>query len=244
MTHEAYSIIGTQSNIVIIADHASNYVPDDIDLGICPSLLNQHMAIDIGVAGVAGCMSNILPSQAILGGVSRLVIDYNREEYAKGLIPLESDGHEIPGNIQADREARISRFYNPYHDAVTALLDDITDGEDKTTPFILSLHSFTPGLSSRPDEARPWDIGILYNQDDRAARLAIPMLQALGLCVGDQLPYSGTILNATMNRHAEARNIPYLGVEIRQDHIGDAAGQKLWAERLAPVVRYCANALC
>ncbi len=54
--------------------------------------------------------------------------------------------------------------------------------------------------------------------------------------VGDNEPYSGKLLNATMNRHAEAEGRPYLGIEIRQDQIGHAAGQAEWAERL---VRLC-----
>lgn len=55
------------------------------------------------------------------------------------------------------------------------------------------------------------------------------------MVVGDQQPYSGKILNATMNRHAEAHGRPYLGIEIRQDEIGDEAGQALWASRLARI---------
>jgi predicted N-formylglutamate amidohydrolase len=51
--------------------------------------------------------------------------------------------------------------------------------------------------------------------------------------VGDQQPYSGRLLNATMNRHAEAEGRPYVGIEVRQDLIADAAGQAQWAERLA-----------
>ena len=108
-------------------------------------------------------------------------------------------------------EVRLDRFHRPYHAEVARLLSAMD------RPFILSLHSFTPSLSSEPDKARPWEIGILYNDDDRAARLAIPMLREAGLVVGDQLPYSGKLLNATMNRHAEANGIPYLGVEMRQD---------------------------
>ena len=73
---------------------------------------------------------------------------------------------------------------------------------------------------------------MLYNEDDRAARLAIPLLAAEGLVVGDQEPYSGRQLNYTMNRHAEAKGRPYLGIEIRQDQIGDAAGQARWADIL------------
>ena len=40
--------------ILLIADHASAFVPDDIDLGIDPALLANHIAIDIGVAVDAG----------------------------------------------------------------------------------------------------------------------------------------------------------------------------------------------
>jgi predicted N-formylglutamate amidohydrolase len=76
---------------------------------------------------------------------------------------------------------------------------------------------------------------VLYNQDERGARLAIPLLETEGLIVGDQQPYSGKILNATMNRHAEADGRPYFGIEIRQDLIGHEGGQAEWAERLARI---------
>ena len=99
--------------------------------------------------------------------------------------------------------------------------------------LILSLHSFTPQLESHPDQQRPWQVGVLYNADDRAARIAIPLLKAEGLCVGDQQPYSGKLLNATMNRHAEGNGIPYIGIEMRQDLVRDAAGQALFAQRLS-----------
>src|SRR3546814_7710249 len=82
-------------------------------------------------------------------------------------------------------------FHHPYHHHVARLL------ERMASPFILSVHSFTPRLASDPGQKRPWDIGVLYNRDDRAARIAIPMLEAAGLKVGDQLPYSGKVLNAT-----------------------------------------------
>jgi predicted N-formylglutamate amidohydrolase len=107
---------------------------------------------------------------------------------------------------------------------------------------LLSLHSFTPSLQSRQEE-RPWDIGVLYNEDDRAARIAIPLLEAAGLHVGDQLPYSGKQLNATMNRHGEGNGIPYLGVEMRQDLVSDAAGQRRFAGILAPILMECRKSL-
>jgi predicted N-formylglutamate amidohydrolase len=224
-------------DILIVADHASAHVPADIELGIDPGLMTQHIAIDIGVAEVSALLTAQLGCTAILGGVSRLVIDLNREEDAPGLLPVMSDGHPIPGNRDADLSERMRRFHHPYHNAVAARLAAMT------SPFILSLHSFTPQLASDPGQERPWDIGVLYNADDRAARIAIPLFEAAGLTVGDQLPYSGQLLNATMNRHAEANGIPYLGIEMRQDRVSDAAGQARFAGILGPVLLACRGAL-
>lgn len=236
--NEAFTQIdGGDLDLLIIADHASAHIPADIDLGIEPTLLREHVAIDIGVAEVSALLAAQLGGTAILGGVSRLVIDLNREEDAPGLLPVMSDGHAIPGNRGADLAERMVRFHHPYHHQVERLLDGMT------SPFILSVHSFTPRLASDPGQQRPWDIGILYNEDDRAARIAIPLLTAAGLHVGDQLPYSGQLLNATMNRHAEANGIPYLGIEMRQDLVGDAAGQARFAALLGPVVLACRSAL-
>ena len=231
VTHAAYQLVGTPrfGGVLIVSDHASNRVPDDIDLGVPADLLDQHVAVDIGVGGVAALMAQRPGTAAFLGNVSRLVCDFNRDEHAPTVVPIVSDGHPVPGNVldHADHEQRLMRFFRPYHDALAATLD--------ATPqaLILSLHSFTPALTSNPDERRPWHVGVLYNNDDRAARLAIPLLEAEGLVVGDQQPYSGKLLNATMNRHAEAEGRPYLGIEVRQDQIGTAEGQARWAELLA-----------
>jgi len=40
-----------------------------------------------------------------------------------------------------------------------------------------------------------------------------------------------------MDRHAEADGRPYLGIEVRQDQIGDPAGQAEWAERLVRIAK-------
>lgn len=238
MSEEAFRLVGEPraGGILVVCDHASNRVPDDIDLGIDPALLNEHVAIDIGVAEVAERMARTPGIAAFLGHVSRLVCDFNREEDAAAVIPHASDGHEIPGNLFdiAGREERLARFHRPYHEALASWL------QRHPPALILSLHSFTPRLETRPEELRPWEVGVLYNEDDRAPRLAIPLLEAEGLTVGDQQPYSGKLLNATMNRHAEAEGRPYLGIEVRQDQITDPAGQALWAERLARICQQIA----
>jgi predicted N-formylglutamate amidohydrolase len=241
MTPEAYQILGTPrfGGILVVSDHASNRVPTDINLGIDPALLDQHIAVDIGVAGIAAHMAQRPGIAAFLGGVSRLVCDFNRDEHGPTVCPIASDGHAIPGNAldHAGHEARLARFYRPYHDALARLLDEAPPS------LILSLHSFTPQLASDPSTQRPWQVGVLYNEDDRASRLAIPLLEAEGLVVGDQEPYSGRLLNATMNRHAEAEGRPYFGVEVRQNQIEDPANHALWAERLARIANRIAIAL-
>lgn len=233
---EAWVQIGTPraGSILLIGDHASNHVPDDIDLGIDTALLNNHIAIDIGVAEVAGRLVEAgSVDAAILGGVSRLVVDCNREAEAPGAVPIASDGHAIPGNALSHdaREARLQRFFHPYHAHIAAVI------AAHRPAFILSLHSFTPSLASDPDQQRPWQVGVLYGEDERLAVPAIAALRDQGLNVGDQLPYSGKLLNATMNRHAEANDIPYVGIEMRQDLASDPAGHARWAEWLGIMCR-------
>ena len=225
-----YRQIGTprRGGIVCVADHASNHVPDDIPLGIPDDLLNEHIAVDIGVEGVAERMALRHNIPGHLATISRLVCDFHREEDHPNLVPAESDGHLIPGNIGADIEARLDRFYRPYHKAMAGWLDAIEPS------LIISLHSFTPAMRSC-DKPRPWEIALLYNQDDRAARHAIRLFSELGLTVGDNEPYSGKQLNATMNRHAEAYRRPYLAIEVRQDQILTRADQVRWASMIADV---------
>ncbi len=239
MNQPPYRYAGTArpGGILVVADHASNRVPEGVDLGIDPALLNEHIAVDIGVADVAERMADQPGIAAYLGNVSRLVCDFNRDPDAPGILPQASDGYPVPGNVLCanGREERLSRFFEPYHCRLAALLDEAPPA------LILSLHSFTPRLATC-DKPRPWHIGVLYNDDDRAARVAIPLLEAQGLVVGDQLPYSGKILNATMNRHAEAMGRLYLGMELRQDLIAGEAGQAEWAERLTRVCNEVAQA--
>ena len=174
MEHEAFRILGTPrfGGILVVSDHASNRVPADIDLGIAPELLDQHVAIDIGVGAIGAIMAERPGIAAFQGAVSRLVCDFNRDEHLPTVVPVASDGHAIPGNAldHAGHEARLARFFRPYHEALAATI------EAAPPALILSLHSFTPRLATS-EEPRPWHVGVLYNADERAARLAIPSEQ-------------------------------------------------------------------
>lgn len=241
MMADPFRILGEPKigGVLIIGDHASNAVPGDVALGLDADNLNAHIAWDIGVDPVAHILTQDTRFAAFLGRYSRLVVDLNREEDEAGAIPSESDGRRIPGNDldQEQRADRIVQYHRPYHDRLATLLRDCRPA------LILSLHSFTPALKTRPEEARPWDVGVLYNAHEAASKTAIPFLQDAGLNVGDQLPYSGKLLNATMNRHAEANDIPYIGIEMRQDLVGDAAGQARFAHILSGMCHFVSEQL-
>ncbi len=230
-------LVGKPGGILLICDHASKTVPPGVDLGIDPALLDKHIAIDIGAAPLTRALAARFEVPAILATVSRLVIDLHRQPDHPSLIPATSDGHVVPGNIDADRLDRIARFHAPYHRAIATL---IREGRPS---LLASIHSFTPQLESGGAGERPWQAGILSNRDRRAADLAVALLREAGIVTGDNQPYSGRVLNATLNRHGEAAGIPSLAIEIRNDLISDTAGVARWTDILAPILVEISNIL-
>lgn len=231
MSETVCRLIGEASRgkIVAVCDHASNRVPEGIELGVSAGALEKHIAYDIGAGGVCERLARRHGIPSMLCDISRLVIDMHREEASRELIPTSSDGILIPGNIGANRGARLADYHRPYHEMLGQWLEAVEPG------LILSIHSFTPQLESKPDEERPWELSLLYNDDDRAAQHAIRLFRELGVTVGDNEPYSGKQLNATMNRHAEALGRPYCAIEIRNDLIATETGQARWAAIIADV---------
>ena len=242
MAHSAYEIIGEKrsSRWLVTCDHAANTVPDWVgggSLGISDADMNRHIAYDVGAAGVAKRLGELLDAPVILSNFSRLVIDPNRGEDDPTLLMKLYDGTIIPTNRHADEaelQKRKDALYTPYHSALAGLAARQPD------TVILAIHSFTNQLRGRP--LRPWQVGVLYSHLDE--RLALPMIARLeqepDLCVGDNQPYSGHLPGDAIDRHALQHGRPNALIEVRNDLIEDAAGQNHWAERLAPI---CADAL-
>jgi predicted N-formylglutamate amidohydrolase len=226
------------SPLVFICDHAGKRIPRSLgDLGVDSSQLERHIAWDIGAADVGSHLSKLLGAFFIRQTYSRLVIDCNRPIDASGSIATRSEATDIPGNIgidEASRHARARAIFHPYHDRIA---QELNRRRRESKPAILvSVHSFTP---SYLDVARPWHIGMLYGKDARIAKLLLARIREEGQWnVGDNEPYAVTATtDFAIPVHGEARGLPHVGLEIRQDLIADESGQREWGERIAAWLR-------
>lgn len=225
------------SGVIVLCDHARNTLPQAYGtLGLPVAELQRHIAYDIGAAGVTERLAASLGAPAVMTRFSRLLIDCNRGEDDPTLIMRLSDGAVIPGNralTVEERAARIARFYEPYHQAVSALID-FALAQD-VVPVLLSIHSFTPSWRGKP---RPWHAGVLWDKDPR---LALPLVASLSadpsLVVGDNEPYTGMLKGDCMWRHGTSRGLAHALIEVRQDLITTDAGQAEWAARLADAMK-------
>ena len=137
------------------------------------------------------------------------------------------------GNQQvspANAEARRREIFQPYHDRISAELDDrIALGRPT---ILVAVHSFTPVFHG---ESRPWHVGVLYNRDARMARILLELFRSeSGIVVGDNQPYAvSDESDYTIPIHGERRSIPHVELEIRQDLLAEESGQAAWAGLLA-----------
>lgn len=217
---------GGRSSFLLLGDHAGNRVPVALgSLGLGEVELSRHIGWDIGVAGLGRMLAERLDACFIEQVYSRLVIDCNRAPERPDAVPEESDGTRVPGNIGLDEGARVARvdaIHAPYQAAIAEALREWEGA------VLISLHSFTPVMAGI---ARPWDVGVLHDGGDTGfARALLARLRAVeGLVVGDNEPYRMDATDHTVPRHAYASRRPYAELEVRQDHLADAAGQARWA---------------
>ena len=222
------------SEFFLTGDHAGRAIPKQLGkLGLPASELERHIAWDIGIAGVTEQLAQALDATAVLQAYSRLVIDCNRHPGWASSIPQISELTAIPGNETirpAEREARRREIFLPYHRQIAELLERRKTAGRRTV--LVAMHSFTPVFKG---ETRSIDIGVLYNRDARLAHIMLDLLRAEGdLAVGDNAPYAITeASDYTVPVHGEGGGLAHVEIEIRQDLIGEPAGQAAWAARRA-----------
>lgn len=226
-----------KADFVLTADHAGRRLPRRLGrLGLTAADLDRHIAWDIGIAAVTELLSELLDAPAVLQTYSRLVIDCNRTPGMPTSIPLVSEATEIPGNQSlstAEADARRTAIFEPYHAAISGLLDSRAAAGRRT--ILVAMHSFTPiYLGVR----RAVEIGVLYNRDPALPHILLDLLREAGeLVVGDNEPYSvSDTSDYGIPVHGERRGLPHAEIEIRQDLIETIGGQRAWAARMAALL--------
>lgn len=223
---------GARRDVLVLCCHASNAVPEAYGrLGLSDAELSRHIGWDIGAAGVARALAARLGCPAILGGVSRLLVDLNRDLDDATLILAESDSTWVPGNLtihDAERADRIARFHAPYHARIDTHIDGLR--AHGVRPLVIAVHSFNPVYAGVP---RPWPIGVLWKI---AREPVVPLLDwfaRAGYHVGDNQPYDGrSAMGYTLEHHAIRHGLPHVMFEIRNDELALPGQQQAWGLRL------------
>jgi len=225
------------SDVLLTADHAGCAIPCRLaGLHLSVRVLDTHLALDLGVAGLGECLSARLDAFLILHNYSRLVIDVNRPPEAPDSIVSHSEFTPIPanGNLSpAERQQRVEALFHHYHQRIGAELD--ARSQRGQPSVLVALHSFTPVHSG---QERPWHVGVLHGRDGRLARrMRRGLRREPGLQVGNNEPYAvSDASDCTLVIHGERRRIPHVELEIRQNLLATPSGQQEWAERLAGVL--------
>jgi predicted N-formylglutamate amidohydrolase len=227
------------SDFVIAIDHASRLIPRRLaNLGLSEQELSRHIAWDIGALAVAKAVSEALDAPLVAQNYSRLVIDCNRHPDAATSIPEIGEFTPIPGNnglSPAERTMRRAAIFEPYHRHLADLLDE-RQAAGRTT-ILVAQHSMTNIFKG---QQREMHAAIMYNRD---RRFAAAMLAALrddpALTIADNQPYFvSDETDYTIPCHGEARHLPHVAIEIRQDLITDPTGQTDWGRRIAAALTH------
>lgn len=233
---ELYRLQG-KAPCLLLCDHAGRRIPKRLGrLGLPEHELARHIGWDIGAADVTRQLAALLDAPAVLCHLSRLVIDPNRQPGDPSSIPEVSDETPVPGNqgLDAAEARRRLAYFLAYHRAVARQIARLR--RRVGVPAIVSIHSFTPIIQRGP---RPWQVAVLWDEDDRLAAPALDGLRRDGnLEVGDNQPYSGRYpIGYTIPFHARRPGLPHVTFEVRQDLIDTPPRAESWAARLAEVLR-------
>jgi predicted N-formylglutamate amidohydrolase len=230
-----YEIINEsgKAKCVIICDHAGVNVPKKLNrLGLEDYRFGEHYAQDVGSRQVSITLSNLLDAPCILANYSRLVVDLNRRLDHPTAFVTNTEHGPVPGNVNMkddEKNLRVNEIYIPYHVALEKLIRSYTD--KGIIPAIISIHSFTPMFYK---QKRPWELGLLWVQDQRLPEPIINYFRNLGYVVGDNEPYDARILRGTtINHHADANGLPNALFEIRNDLVRSEEACVKWGEMIA-----------
>jgi len=221
--------------LVLTCEHASCAVPAEYNnLGLHVDSLMEHIGWDVGAQEVTEALAAHFNATAVCSGVSRLVIDCNRDLPDHDLIVATSHGVSIPGNALLsveERARRIRDFYDPYHASVDAIV------AQRPEAMLLSVHSFTPVLNGRE---RPFDVGVLFDDYADEARALGAVLAEAGLRVRFNEPYSGLDgLIFSARKHGMRHGVRYLELELNNSRLRERSQIAMVAGTVARAWSQC-----
>jgi predicted N-formylglutamate amidohydrolase len=236
---------GSRTPFLLVCEHAGRAIPADLrGLGVSPEVVNEHFGWDIGALAVAQGIAQQMDAELVYQQYSRLLIDCNRPLTSKELIPEVSERVVVPGNVdlpKSSRAERINRIWQPFQQAIGEALDRRVAHSGGA--ILMAVHSFSPVFL---DEARPWQVCLAYNRDDRMARL---LFTELTVSLPDyqvamnQPFYVSDDDDQTIPAFGERRNIPHVLLEIRNDLLRSTRSQQQWAGHIASALQRCREQL-
>lgn len=221
-----------RSDVLLVCEHASATVPEKFGtLGLTPEILSSHIAWDPGALAVSRLLSQKLDATLVYQRFSRLIYDCNRPPESASAMPAKSEIYDIPGNRdlgEAEKFARTSALYVPFHERIDALINERLAAGRKS--IIVTVHSFTPVYHGR---FRDVEVGILHDTDSRLADAMLEQAAGARLEVRRNEPYGPQDgVTHTLRLHALPDGLLNVMIEIRNDLIADAAAQSVMADFL------------
>jgi predicted N-formylglutamate amidohydrolase len=216
MEHAATLLAG-RGPAVLTADHAGLDLPAPWAWPAADRwLVGTHWSFDLGVEDLATELQQATGWPAVLSRFTRLLADPNRPLDHPDLFRTTAEGRPIhlnAGLSDVERQRRIDRLWQPYHDAVDRTVAAAPGAA------VVSLHSFTPVYEGR---RRALELGVLFDEDEDLARSLGTGLSESGWTVALNEPYSGKEgLMYGAQRPARAHGRPAVEVEVRQDLLLD-----------------------
>jgi len=213
-------------------EHATNELPEWEPEPADRATLADHWGFDIGAAELTRALAGLTRSAAVLSRFSRLVCDPNRDPAEPSFVVEAVPGRALSWNRgvdAAERRRRRERYFDPYHAAIDRAIRArrAAPGELR----LVAVHSFTPVYLG---EARPMEVGVLFDAHDEHAWRLEGALAAEGFAAARNAPYSGMDgLIYSARRHGRAHDLVYLELEVRQDLIDAPAKARAVAARIA-----------
>ncbi len=220
------------SGVVLTCEHRANRLPRSIrPTAVERHVLRSHWGFDIGAWALTRVVSRALGAPAIGGTWSRLLVDLNRAVDDPTFAREVAGGVRLSWNSPLAKRALATRatvVHAGYHAALDRLIAArVALG---ARPVLVAIHTFTPELDG---ERRPFDAGVLFDEDEALAVRCASALRESGLDVRHNEPYSGRAgMMYAVDRHAWHYRLACLELELNQG-LFDRAGA---AERLGRAV--------